>query len=56
MQPTLKNYTVSNRSFYVLFLCTSKKLFNWKPELSQNHKFIEMKNLIIKKKKLLQRS
>lgn len=28
MQPTLKNYTVYNRRFYVLFLCASKKLFN----------------------------
>lgn len=45
MQPTLKNYTVYNRRFYVLFLCASKKLFNWKPGLSQNHKCIEMKKI-----------
>lgn len=49
MQPTIKNYIIYNRRLYVLFLCTSKKLFNWKPELSQ--KRIEMKKLIIKKKK-----
>lgn len=51
MQPTLKNYTVYSRRFYVLFLCTSLKLFNRKPELSKNHECIEMKKLIIKKKK-----
>lgn len=45
MQPTLKNYTVYNRRFYVLFLFASKKLFNWKPELSQNHKCIEMEKI-----------